>query len=160
MHLIIREFEDQDRDWSRVILEKRWGSTDMVTQAVLRHADMLPGFIALVDGERKGLITCQISDWECEIVTLDSLLERYGIGTALVDSARKLAHSKGCHRLWLITTNDNISAQEFYLKRGFRIVAIHKDTIDKARKLKPEIPKKGINGIPIRDEIEMEILFA
>lgn len=158
--MIIQEFKDQDREWARRLLEKRWGSSEVVTLAVLHHADKLPGFVALVDGKRKGLITCRISNGECEVVTLDSLLERRGIGTALVDSVRKLAHSRRCLRMWLITTNDNISAQEFYQKRGFRIVAVHKNTIDKARKLRPEIPEKGINGIPIRDEIEMEILLT
>ena len=117
---------------------------------------MLPGFISLVEGVRKGLITYRIDEDECEVITLDSLLEGRGIGTALLEAVRKLARSVGHRRTWLITTNDNVPAREFYLKRGFRVVAIHKDAIAESRKLKPEIPEKGINGIPIRDEIEME----
>ena len=41
--------------------------------------------------------------------------------------------------------------------RGFRTVAVHSDAVSESRKLKPEIPEIGIDGIPIRDEIEMEL---
>jgi ribosomal protein S18 acetylase RimI-like enzyme len=157
MHVITRFFGEHDREWARGLLAERWGSSRVVSRGILHHADTLPGFVAVVDSDREGLITYQFSEGECEIVTLDSLFERCGIGTALLEAVMELAQSKGCRRLWLITTNDNISAQEFYKNRGFKIVAVHKDAIDQSRKLKPEIPETGIDGVPIRDEIEMEI---
>lgn len=40
---------------------------------------------------------------------------------------------------------------------GFELVAIHRDAIKKSREMKPSIPEKGYSGIPIRDEIEVEI---
>ena len=61
-------------------------------------------------------------------------------------------------RLWLITTNDNTPAIEFYKKRGFAIAAVHKDTIEESHKLKPEILEIGVDGIPITDKIEMEMI--
>jgi chloramphenicol 3-O-phosphotransferase len=64
---------------------------------------------------------------------------------------------RGCRRLWLITTNDNTLAQRFYENRGFAVKAVHKDAIAGSRKLKPELPEKGFAGIPIRDEIELEL---
>jgi len=39
----------------------------------------------------------------------------------------------------------------------FRIKAIYPNAIDAARKIKPQIPELGEHGIPIRDEIEMEM---
>ncbi|MFQ5637433.1 MAG: hypothetical protein ACE5IR_05510 [bacterium] len=36
---------------------------------------------------------------------------------------------------------------------------MHRNAIEKFRKLKPEIPRFGIDGIPIRDEIEMESIL-
>jgi RimJ/RimL family protein N-acetyltransferase len=62
-------------------------------------------------------------------------------------------------RVWLITTNDNSDALKFYQKAGFRIVAVHRDAVALARRLKPEIPLVGENGIPIRDEIELELVL-
>jgi hypothetical protein len=44
-----------------------------------------------------------------------------------------------------------------YQKRNFKITAIHCDTIKESRKIKPEIPEIGMNGIPSRDDIELEM---
>lgn len=60
------------------------------------------------------------------------------------------------YRIWLITTNDNLNALGFYQKRGFRIKAVYPGAVDEARRIKPEIPLAASNGIPIRDEIELE----
>lgn len=63
-------------------------------------------------------------------------------------------------RTWLlITTNDKTPALRFYQRRGFRLVAVHRDAIDRARLLKPSIPLTGIYGIPIHAEIELEMLL-
>jgi ribosomal protein S18 acetylase RimI-like enzyme len=80
-----------------------------------------------------------------------------GIGTALIDAVRDVAERAGCTRLWLVTTNDNLDALRFYQRRGFVLAALHRDAIEAARTLKPGIPAVGEYGIPIRDEIEMEM---
>jgi ribosomal protein S18 acetylase RimI-like enzyme len=59
----------------------------------------------------------------CELVTIDSLDEGSGVGTALVEAVAKAARAAGCCRLWLITTNDNLRALRFYQRRGFELVA-------------------------------------
>jgi hypothetical protein len=60
----------------------------------------------------------------------------------------------------LITTNDNLHALGFYQKRGFRLVAVHSNALAASRKIKPSIPDFGMHGIPLRDEIELEILLT
>jgi len=45
---------------------------------------------------------------------------------------------------------------EHYRRRGWMQVATHSGAIAESRKLKPEIPGTGHDGIPIRDEIEFE----
>jgi hypothetical protein len=59
----------------------------------------------------------------------------------------------------LITTNDNLHAIGFYQKRGFQMAAIHRGAVNEARKLKPSIPMIGAHGIPMRDEIELEMVL-
>ena len=54
-------------------------------------------------------------------------------------------------------TNDNTAALRFYQKYGFALVAVHRNAIEQDRLLKPEIPFTGNDGIPLRDEIELEI---
>ncbi len=126
------------------------------------HGEMLypaehPGFIAFDGDIIIGLITYTIRGDECEILSLDSLREGQGIGSALIGLVRETALRHNCHRLWLITTNDNINALRFYQKRGFELVAIHRRAVKESRKLKPSIPLTGEFGIPIRDEIELEM---
>ncbi|MDP2975645.1 MAG: hypothetical protein Q8N45_05465, partial [Anaerolineales bacterium] len=64
-----------------------------------------------------------------------------------------------CRRLFVVTTNDNTPALRFYQKRGFVIAAVRINAIEQSRKLKPEIPFAGEDGIPIRDEIELEMIL-
>ena len=105
------------------------------------------------------MITYRAEGNACEIVTLNSLVEGRGIGTALVQAVREVAVNAGCKRLWLITTNDNLTALRFWQKRGFWLVRVHRNAIADSRRLKPEIPLTGEHGIPIRDEIELEIVL-
>jgi ribosomal protein S18 acetylase RimI-like enzyme len=104
-----------------------------------------------------GLLTYNIDGTDCEIVTLDSWGQSKGVGTELLEAVKQSARQEGCKRLWLITTNDNIHALRFYQKRGFVFAAIHVNAVEGSRKIKPEIPLSGDNGIPIRDEIKLEM---
>ena len=110
--------------------------------------------------KRIGLITYNLTEKECEIVSLNSFQENSGIGSLLIEEVRKAADKRNCSRIWLITTNDNTKALRYYQKRGFHLVNLYPDSIKLSRKLKPGIPLNGIDNIPIRDEIEMEILLS
>jgi hypothetical protein len=60
--------------------------------------------------------------------------------------------------VWLVTTNDNLVALRFYQRRGFRLSALRPGAVDEARRrLKPAIPDAGAFGIPLRDELELEL---
>ena len=113
----------------------------------------------MLGGRPSGLVTYRIDGDECEIITLNSLIEGIGIGSALLEAVGKAAEASGCKRFWLITTNDNTKAIRFYQKRGMTLAALYRNAIEHSRKLKPEIPMAGLDGIPIRDEIELEILI-
>jgi ribosomal protein S18 acetylase RimI-like enzyme len=103
------------------------------------------------------LLTYRIEGPDCDIVTIDSTAEGEGIGTALIDVVKGRAKAKGCRRIWLITTNDNLSALGFYQRRGFRLIDLYPNALETSRKLKPQISLRAANGIPIRDEQELEL---
>ncbi len=123
------------------------------------HPQDLPGFVAIQEGEKVGLVTYNIEGESCEVVTINSTQPSSGVGTALIEAVRDIAIKSRCKRLWLITTNDNLNALRFYQKRGFVLVAVHRNALDVSRKLKPEIPLIGDDGIPLRDEIELEMML-
>ena len=65
------------------------------------------------------------------------------------------AKRQGCFQVTLTTTNDNIGALRFYQRRGFRLAALRTGAVDRSRQRKPEIPRTGDFGIPLRDEIDL-----
>ncbi len=159
MTINIRPLAREDLPRVRKFWKDRWGDEFVVAHGVVYHPDLLDGFLAWEGGEIIGLITLAHSDEGCEIVSLDSLREDKGIGTALIEKVIEAARAKGCKRLFLITTNDNLRALGFYQKRGFEISAIHRGAVNESRKIKPSIALVGENGIPLRDEIELEMLL-
>ncbi len=153
----VRSLIPADRAWVVRHVAEQWGSEVAVAHGALYHATELPGFIAEEAGEPVGLLTYHIEGQACEVVTIDSLRPGIGIGMALIEAVKQAARQAGCRRLWLITTNDNTGALRFYQKRGFVLVALHRDAVAADRAIKPEIPLIGNDDIPIRDEIELEL---
>jgi len=120
-----------------------------------------PALVAEVDGEIAGVLTWVLRGSSMEVLTLHAARHWAGAGTALVAAARRVAEASGAHRLWLITTNDNVDALRFYQRRGFRLTQVHPDAVDRSRAtLKPGIPETGEHGIAIHDEIELELLLG
>ena len=156
----IRPIHDNDKAWMQQFFTEHWGSDNVVSRGVIRYAgDLQEGFVAMQDYERVGLVTYEITGDSCEIVSLNSIRPAVGVGTMLVEAVKNVAIQAQCRRLWLTTSNDNIYALRFYQKRGFVLVAIYRNAVAEARKLKPEIPLIGNDGIPLRDEIELEMVI-
>ena len=155
----IRLKSAEDQLWIRDLLAERWGGTVIVVHGRAFEADKLP---ALVAGDRDGLATYQVSvnGREAELVTLDATVPGRGTGTMLVAALARLLRAQGVTILRLTTTNDNLAALRFYQRRGFRIVGIHRDAVAVARRLKPSIPELGEHGIPLRHEIELELVLS
>ena len=135
---------------------EHWGSEEMVSRGKVYRPQQLEGIVLDEDDEWLGLLTFCIND-DCEVTSIDSLREGQGIGTMLLNKAVEVARARECNRIFLITTNDNLNALGFYQKRGFELVTIHRGAINESRKIKPGIPQIGMNNIPLRDEIELEM---
>jgi GNAT superfamily N-acetyltransferase len=156
---VIKPLTPEHRDWATSLICDHWGSPIVVTRGKGHDTRKLKGFVAVSGREPVGLLTYRVGAGQCEIVSLDSLMEGIGVGSALIEAVNAVALRRGCRRLWLITTNDNLDALRFYQKRGFHLVAVHRDALRESRRLKPSLPEIGIDGIPLRDEIELEILL-
>ncbi len=153
----IQPFGMAHKTWAEGFMIQNWGSVQMVSRGKLYQVLDFPGFIAIVDDKPQGIIIYNIVDDQCEVLLLDSAVEGLGVGSALVDHVKQAAQKAGCSRLWLITTNDNTHAIRWYQKRGFTLAAVHINALAESRRLKPEIPPIGFDGIPLRDEIEFEM---
>lgn len=140
-------------------IKKHWYSTKMVVRGQEFDMSEMEGVVAHNGGQIIGLITYMFRNRICEIMSLDSLEEKQGIGTALLNMVIQEAKENNIQKVVLITTNDNINAIRFYQRRGFDMVNLYRNILDVSRKLKPEIPLIGENDIPLRHEIEFEMIL-
>jgi len=131
----------------------------MIVHGEIFRTEQLDGFVAEERGQWSGLVTFFISGSGCEIISLNSLRAGRGIGTRLIQAVIGAAHEQGCSRVYVATTNDNLHALGFYQKRGFEMAALRRGAVNKSRKVKPQISLTGFHGIPIRDELELEMLL-
>jgi ribosomal protein S18 acetylase RimI-like enzyme len=155
----IRPLVADDRAWLEDFVRERWGASIVVGHGRIFRPAELAGFVALDGDEPVGLATYVVVNDACELVTIDSVHEQRGIGSALLEAVEQLARDASCRRIWLITTNDNLTMLRFVQKRGYRLVALRPNELEKSRKLKPGISTHGLHGIPIRDELELEKLL-
>jgi GNAT superfamily N-acetyltransferase len=151
----VRPVGNGDRPMIAWLMVEFWGSElQVVHQSVYRPAE-LPGLIAERAGRVVGLLTYQLSDEMLEVVTLNAIERRTGVGTVLMEAVVADARQLRCQEIRLTTTNDNLDAIRFYQRRGLRLVALRPGAVDRARLEKPEIPRVGDYGIPLRDEIDL-----
>jgi GNAT superfamily N-acetyltransferase len=152
----IRSRREGERGAVARFLERQWGSPVQVAHGTVFRPAELPGLIAQAPGEpMAGLLTYEVRGPVLEIITLNAVPRRAGIGTALVEEAIAEAVRRGCREVRLTTTNDNVDALRFYQRRGFRLAELRPGAVARARAAKPEIPGTGEHGIPLRDELDL-----
>ena len=157
--MMIRPIDQTDRERIDAFIVRQWYTMQMVVHGKTFDLSSADGFYSCDGDEITGLITFRVIGKEMEILSLDSLHEHRGTGTALLNAATEKARDRGLERIMLITTNDNLPALRFYQKRGFDLVRIHRNMLEQARRIKPEIPLIGMDGIPLKHEIELEMIL-
>ena len=155
----VREPSEDERRQATALWLERWGFRSVVSRGRLHEPMGYPMLVAIHEGQVVGALTYEVRDGQMEAVTVDAFVDGVGAGSALLEAAAEEGRRQGCRRLWLITTNDNTSALRFYQRRGMRLAALHGDAVAESRRLKPEIPETGADGIPIRDELELELVL-
>jgi len=148
---------DGDRAEIAAFVEQHWRSRMVLSRGCVYFPHEEQGFLERRDGRIVGLLTYRVDAEGMEILTLNATLEGHGIGSSLMLDAINGARKLGCDRIWMTTTNDNLRVIGFYQRLGFRMVAINLGAVDEARKIKPQIPLTGERGVPIHDEIVMEL---
>lgn len=105
---------------------------------------------------RRGCLAYSPEPGGAEVVLLAADPPGRGAGSALLAALEVLGRTRGWQRLRLLATNDNTPALRFYQRRGWDLIALHRDAVTRDRRLKPEIPAVGHGGIPLRHALELE----
>jgi 2-oxo-4-hydroxy-4-carboxy--5-ureidoimidazoline (OHCU) decarboxylase/GNAT superfamily N-acetyltransferase len=146
--------------WAAELLARHGGGVASVARlGELIDPLTLEGLVAEERGRPIGLATVrETPERGFEVVTLHAEPPGQGAGRLLLETALQVAVASGHRRLWLVTTNDNLDALHFYLRRGMRVVTVHAGAVERDRELKPQIPAVNpVNAVPIRDLVELQL---
>ncbi|MEV4622870.1 GNAT family N-acetyltransferase [Asanoa sp. NPDC049573] len=155
---IRQSFGGGDREALDAFHHSVWGGPIVVAHDEAIDLRTLPALVALgPDGKLAGALTWRVGGDALEVVSIAAAASGNGVGSALLDAVVAEAAAAGVRRIWLVTTNDNLRALRFYQRRGLRIVGVDPGAVDRARRMKPSIPAVGDNGIPIHDELRLEL---
>lgn len=157
--ITIREATHNDSPLIASFMREHWGGEPLVVRSKEYFPSKLPGFVAFSNSQLKGFLFYEIQDKDCEIVVFEVFEKFQGLGTMLLQELTNRAKALRCQRVFLMTSNDNLDALRFYQRRGFYICGIHINAMAKSRLLKPSIPETGDYDIPIRDEIDLELIL-
>jgi len=105
---------------------------------------------------RTGVVTWWIDGERAEITSVHAEPPGGGTGTRVMDAAEKELRRCGVKTAVVGTTNDNSRALNFYIKRGYRLVRLRLDEMDRVRALKPGVPRTGRDGVTLQDMWELE----
>ena len=154
-----KRISTSDRTLVDEFIRQQWYTTTMIIRGKEVDMTQTEGFYVKEQEDIIGLITYLVSDDVLEVTSLNSLRENQGIGSKLVDAVIREAKDRKLKKILVVTTNDNINAIKFYQKRGFDMACLYHNALDISRKIKPEIPLIGDHSIPLRHEIEFELLI-
>ena len=163
MTLDVRDFQASDRDWARKLIADHQGGDHRAARlGTLLDPLELEGVVAELDGRAVALLTVHESDRGLEVFSIHSEVPNVGAGTRLLETALRVAAASGAERLWLVTTNDNLDAIRWCLRRGMTVATVHADGVTRDRAaIKPHLPLTNPrNEIPIRDYVELELRLA
>lgn len=138
------------------LCHRHFGADTVAALGRLHRPDLLPGLVAWEAEKRVGALSFCEETGGAEVVLLVTDPPGRGAGSALLSALEALGRQRGWERLRLVTTNDDTPALRFYQRRGWDLVALHAGAVDRDRLLKPEIPHRGIDGIPVRHALELE----
>ena len=133
------------------------GDARMAVHGRLYDIEDLPALAAVANGAVVGVLTYSIEDDALEIVSCDADPPGRGVGRALAGATIDLAKTRSLGRVWCTTTNDNLPALGFWQAVGFSLTILRPNAVRSARALKPSIPHRGHAGLPINDELDLEL---
>ena len=148
----IRPLAGADLGEANNLLDRRLGGRQQARLGELVDVLSLPGLVAVRGNRLEGVLTYRSDADGCELVAVATATDRDGVGTRLVETMRTAGHV----RIWLVTTNDKVDALRFYQRRGFRLISLRPGGVEESRRVKPQIPRTGAYGIPLRDELVLE----
>lgn len=142
------------------VVRERWGLPVVSIDRLYEPADLEGLVWRDGHGEIQGLVTWAVERDRAEIVTMDAFVQGAHIGGRLLDAAEAELRARGVRTVVVVTTNDNLRAQAFYIRRGYRLVRLDLGGMERVRALKAGVPGTGHEGLPLQDMWELSKVLS
>lgn len=152
---VIRTATAADRSGIAQLTMRFWGEAEIDCFGSNYPVAELDAYVACVDDSIVGNASYAREGDALDLVALNVLPEwqGWGLGQALMDAVIGQARACGAARVVLATTNDNLLALMMYQRLGFVITGVQVGTLVEHH----GTVEYGFGGIPVRDEIQMEL---
>jgi ribosomal protein S18 acetylase RimI-like enzyme len=144
-----------------------WDET--VVDCFDRRYDVMacPAFLACDAGKIVGVASFALVEvWNAAVLVMLHVLPDYqgrGGGRSLVQAVCSEARERGLARILVATTNDDLPALSLYQRCGFHITEVVTGRVAQDHAREGRIAGSeltGFAGIPVRDEVRLEIQFT
>ena len=153
-----RRYTPDDLTWADDLLQRSCGRL-RIRRGAMVDAAVLPGIVSLAAGTRNGLITVMGHNEELELVAIAGEVGDPGLPERLLKAAIAGARPD-CRRIWTVCHNAEFSTQRMLQDHGFRLCAARPGAwATTRRRLAVGRLPEHLDGIPIRDELEYDLVL-
>jgi ribosomal protein S18 acetylase RimI-like enzyme len=144
-------------DGSRIaeLADTFWGETEVECFDRTYQVDALPAYVACDENEIIGA-ACYAREGDAVNLVMLNVLPRWqgqGVARGLIAEVIEAACTEGVERLIVATSNDDLLALGLYQRLGFTITNVLVGRlVEHHGGIEP-----GFAGIPVRDEVQMEL---
>jgi ribosomal protein S18 acetylase RimI-like enzyme len=144
----------QEKHQIQEFVQRFWGEQEQLTFDRKHIVKQLPAFIAKTAKHIIGFTSYTELNNAIIIVALAILPQHQnaGVGKTLLKKVEAQAKKQKKRKLLVATSNDDLPALGFYQSLGFQIFEVKPNIIAE----KHGKTLKGINGLPVRDEIRLQ----
>ncbi len=148
----------EDLAWADDLLQRSCGRL-RIRRGALVDAAVLPGIVSVSGGVRNGLVTVMGHSEELEIVAIAGEVGDPDLPRRLLKAAIDGARAD-CRRIWTVCHNAEFSTQRMLQEHGFRLCAARPGAwaVTRGRLATGRLPEQ-IDGVPVRDELEYDLVL-
>ena len=151
---LVREASAADRELANDIFRREFGGRQLVANGEPVSPDDAELLVAETEGGVAGALAWRRVDDSLHVIALatDPMWQRAGIGSYLLAEAELIARRLEIPRIVVTLSNDNIPAQYFYQRRGYRVTRVLSEAISAQPRNRGLV---GFANIPIVDELQL-----
>ncbi|CAG0955508.1 Putative peroxiredoxin bcp [Phycisphaerales bacterium] len=153
----VRAASPRDSAFVSKLLAANYSGEVLHSRGRARDAGTLPALVASVHDRHVGIAVFDESSADIEVLALAACERGDAAASMLLDAVEDRARLQGRRRVVMTLANSALDALAFAQRRGYAISQVRRGMFDWYRTAHAAIPRVDSNGVPIRDEIELEL---